>query len=636
MSIVKSERIPPLNPVKFIPSADSLALGSNTFPFDQGFFKEQIRNYQTEVDYQQKWNYNDRIVIYLDTLAPAIIIHIYNDSGKNLTSTIVASPSYVLAGNVYTRGFTDYQYNTFLASFKPSLLAAYMFPSGATSGFFYFVIEAVYVSAGDADSVYYTSEPQFIRKYGFPDTMLVKATNTLNNYDVLFEQLSPVFQYRVEADVTNFAPFFKDTVFEDQQYEVRKLQSVPYRNFTFIIGDYQGVPPYAIDKINRALSCDSFKIDGVRYVKEISNNTYNMKTADSYPMAAATMLLREYDHDAGWNFPTGEFVQLLALPNIAGVIQYPFGFTHVNMHGTAIVNYTQSTVIEDAGGLATFLTLINGAFAAANDLEGSYSVIGTSFGYTCGPDESFAASTQNYAFSPYLAFDVETTGIAGTFDWTFKGPGIGGSAGICVVDFGDGTPNVTTFIAAGSTTRTVSHSYAGATGTHYTMRIFHAGPSLSAFTAITYLSFSAFYNAIIKEVIPTATLPGVAAPGRLGIFGINYQDLSGSTVDLTWLDGCAPYLTYMTMASNKMTGCIIFPGPIPFPNLATVLFQLNNLSVIWVSDIAYAFYHDAFAGLIFGGIFYIDGQTPAAPPAGAGLAALNALVSIYAWTVLHD
>ncbi len=304
---VKAERYPIVNPIRMVPYGDTLAVNINTWAPDRGFFAQHKRQWQYGDKYQQKYNYTDDIDIYIDTLAAAVYVHVYDEYGEELATGYsgIGITGVAVAGNVYSYYGTDYPYQS-VKVLSQSLSEFYtMVPS---QQILYIALECSYDTGAGETSRWLISGPLFFRKNGWPKTMLIEAYNLTNDYDVMFEAVNMVFRSRVEADITEDpAPAFADTVFTDMGQQQRKLKSEPYRLFDFIVGGFGGVPKYMLEKVNRLLALDSFSIDGVRYAKDNGGN-WSIVTAESYKMYGAKIRLQEYIHDGGTTYDTPDEV----------------------------------------------------------------------------------------------------------------------------------------------------------------------------------------------------------------------------------------------------------------------------------------------------------------------------------------
>lgn len=101
----------------------------------------------------------------------------------------------------------------------------------------------------------------------FPQTVVVQYTNSANAFSAIFST-GIVFALVVEGNIEDYTPAFEDVIYNDQEYNATKLNSIPHREFTFYVGSnrgFAGVPPWVADKLNWAFSCDQIQLDGQYY-----------------------------------------------------------------------------------------------------------------------------------------------------------------------------------------------------------------------------------------------------------------------------------------------------------------------------------------------------------------------------------
>jgi hypothetical protein len=130
------------------------------------------------------------------------------------------------------------------------------------------------------------SEPISI-KSEHQDTIQLVYTNSGNDFDAYFGpnqynigQTS--FTLRVEGGFRSdgFQPSSIDNAFYDQTHNATMLSSVPFNVKKITFGTNLGIPNYIVDKINRALSCDTVyvdnqlhqKVDGAKLEKTFLHN----------------------------------------------------------------------------------------------------------------------------------------------------------------------------------------------------------------------------------------------------------------------------------------------------------------------------------------------------------------------------
>lgn len=101
----------------------------------------------------------------------------------------------------------------------------------------------------------------------FPQTVVVQYTNSSNAFSAIFST-GIVFALVVEGNIEDYTPAFEDVVYNDQDYNATKLNSIPHREFTFYVGSnrgFAGIPPWVADKLNWAFACDQIQLDGQYY-----------------------------------------------------------------------------------------------------------------------------------------------------------------------------------------------------------------------------------------------------------------------------------------------------------------------------------------------------------------------------------
>lgn len=295
----KSTRIPPITPLRFIPANKELPEGMNTWPFDQGFFYQHIKKYfQQKANYNQKFTLKDKVVVYCDSLAPLIDIYIVDDNGA-WVADVATSLVYVAAIVGNTDSYYGQQYYSFAKDFTFEGLTL-------PEGFYFVVIKTKY--AGDAEpdvDTHFVSECIHV-KASWPTTALIQYANDINNYDVIFEAGGFLFvpwQFRAEM-IIDEDPASSDVVFENQNYELESLQSVPYRVAELIVGG-AGVPTWVLDKINRILACTTFAIDNVQYKKEVDAK-WTFKKAENSALKSGRIMLRDNPDTPAWEFNNGD------------------------------------------------------------------------------------------------------------------------------------------------------------------------------------------------------------------------------------------------------------------------------------------------------------------------------------------
>lgn len=293
MAIQKSRRIPPLNPLRFIPVNYTPPEGINTYPFDKGFFHQQIRTFATDKRYyHQKVMGCDIIGVYVDSLAPSINISLLNNKGVEVHDFGAMTAEFVLAANLDPDFGLPYKTHT--KTFKPDDISL-------AEGEYYVLLEHLYGgSRGHADNTYDVSECIDVADE-WEDTMLIKYSHNVSEFDVLFESsygaaTYPIFPFYFRAEMLLWDPEHNssDTAWEDQLNVIQQEQSIPFNLYDLTIGGNGGVPPWVTDKVNRILSCNKVLIDNVQFRKN-SGASWKYEKAPGCAVRAATITLREVD-----------------------------------------------------------------------------------------------------------------------------------------------------------------------------------------------------------------------------------------------------------------------------------------------------------------------------------------------------
>lgn len=146
-----------------------------------------------------------------------------------------------------------------------------------SDGIYY--IEISYVGADDITQIWRSGILQTATNW--PGTLVFQYTNSYNNFSAVFST-GIVFNFVCEGNIADFAPAFEDIIYNDQEYNVTKLNAIPRREFTLYIGSvrgFGGVPPWVGDKMNWIMACDQIQIDGV-YYQNTSGSKWDILRAD--------------------------------------------------------------------------------------------------------------------------------------------------------------------------------------------------------------------------------------------------------------------------------------------------------------------------------------------------------------------
>lgn len=145
------------------------------------------------------------------------------------------------------------------------------------SGLYY--IEISYIDDSSVTQVWRSGILQTADNW--PGTLVFQYTNSYNNFSGIFST-GIVFNFVCEGNIADYTPAFEDIIYNDQEYNVTKLNSIPRREFTLYIGSvrgFGGVPPWVSDKMNWIMACDQIQIDGV-YYQNTNGSKWEVSRAD--------------------------------------------------------------------------------------------------------------------------------------------------------------------------------------------------------------------------------------------------------------------------------------------------------------------------------------------------------------------
>lgn len=220
-----------LNPLRFIDTTDI------NNGFDGNYAINQLRRGQSPKCYFQKWQTSDTLVLQViaDTITPPSDLKFYNERG-----TKTGPDGIWQASTRIIQSFPDLTIYELSYSFASLPVGSY------------------YCSFDQ-----FSSEPICVQ-IEQPNTILLKYTNSENNYDMVFD--TGIAQYfRVEGFIGNYRPSNERNVYVDQKHNLTQLSSVAFRKFTFYVGTSWLVPNWALDKVNFIMQCDQVAYDGIYY-----------------------------------------------------------------------------------------------------------------------------------------------------------------------------------------------------------------------------------------------------------------------------------------------------------------------------------------------------------------------------------
>lgn len=268
--------IPFLNPIKFVPATDTPGVH-----FDDDWAKNQIKEWEMQVCWRQKWQFEDETPLHIKSTVTPSDLQVYDRNGNVVNEiewTLVAA-SGTTAGNIYE---LTLQLDTGTGGDLPA-------------GVYWLYQE---VTNGGSYLCKYLSEPIDVR-VSHKNTSLFTYTNSENTQGVYFGKTEVVFNMRIEAKLSEFSPGSDTTDYIDQSRNAYILSGTPFREWKLLIGNAPGVTDYTADLLNRIFCLDTVRIDGKLFTK-VNGAKWEAQRVKGYPLA-------------GWSLDVTESVNLTGL-----------------------------------------------------------------------------------------------------------------------------------------------------------------------------------------------------------------------------------------------------------------------------------------------------------------------------------
>ena len=197
-----------------------------------------------------------------------------------------------------------------------------------------------YYDTDPMNLVYYYSEPIQIKEV-HENTVRIEYTNSINDFSMLFDnQFTGIL--RVEAAIINFKPGSDDVIYNDQEKNSTTINSVPFRQFHFFLGDSEGLPDWMIDKVNRSFSFDILSLDGVFYNK-LEGAKFEENRAELYPYSGQVIDIIPVDNRFQEKINTDGLI-----PNNENMIQYQKVLKYLANGANILINnkFKNGTLLE--------------------------------------------------------------------------------------------------------------------------------------------------------------------------------------------------------------------------------------------------------------------------------------------------
>jgi hypothetical protein len=213
-----------------------------TFPhMDDYFLSNRLRDSQRSVvKYYQPYSVNDVLAFQLQSDSGPVLFKIKKCTGQTISST------------AFTKKQTDPVDG--VTSIYELTKAFATTPPGEYFGVLNFAGVDMYI----CDPFRVISEPV--------NTLFFEYKNSRYYRNIIFET-GWEGNIRITGLLRMKPPAAKDTVYEDQVLDTVMVQSKPYRIWELLVGAFETIPDWMIDKFNEILGCDSLKIDGKYFTK---------------------------------------------------------------------------------------------------------------------------------------------------------------------------------------------------------------------------------------------------------------------------------------------------------------------------------------------------------------------------------
>lgn len=234
--------------------------------FDDFWYKEQLKSFETVVDYKQKWQTNDSFPLQYESNFASINLKVI-DCEQNV---LIDQNAVQVKINKYLPGYFVYENTVSWASIPVGTYYLLLTLGGTTQ---------------------MISEPIHLAEE-WPNTILYEYYNSTFHGDVLFET-GIILKFRCESFITRLDPGNERTAYRDQKMNPTVLKSVPYRGWKLIIGYPTGVPDWVIDLMNWIWSCDNVTCDGKSFAVAENGQFEETEYDKAYPLRSWTLNIQE-------------------------------------------------------------------------------------------------------------------------------------------------------------------------------------------------------------------------------------------------------------------------------------------------------------------------------------------------------
>jgi hypothetical protein len=568
------------NPIKIVPVDPVIVARYKTPNFDGSLFSDQFMDWENSSCYAQKWNQNDQTAMQFHVNSDQKMNVYLVDKDDRVWKDYSSQNFYdMFSGNTIVRDGVTFQLYT--ATFVIDFVGL---PDGL---YFLKVVPTFDVQTGTEPTAIYISEPQYISSY-IDNTLLIEYKNNKIAFNTYFGTWG--FRIRIEGYIGYNTPDSVDTQYNDEYYNIKMLNSYTYRKFRLLIGRAAGVPAYIIDKLNIATGCSTLKIDSTYYTKDegakISVTQYDRRLY-------ATLDLREAENYADQTFVSVAGLIILIIPSGMSALRA------ITLGGTTW--YMQQII--DPNNTTALINWLNGTFAPANGLQGTFIQQGNTVLYQQADTESWTGSS-SVVLDKFVEIDKQSTG---TFNLNIE-------ATYAVVDWGEN--NATFGHGTGAIlNQTIPYNYV--TSLRQSIRIYHSN-TLNIINCGDNSIFNIsgdFGNAFGSLQLSAANIPNF---------------------DISILNSTASYIKIINLSNCRIQQILNYAAN--YPLIQQLVFSGNNLNshncdTILMSTQKVVSRTPGMQGA--GHTLNVKNQIPLAPPSFSGANAATSLRSM-GWTVNTD
>lgn len=262
-----------LSPLKAYPATSTPGVH-----FDDDWFHNQIKDWERNVRYYQKWQNSDIIPVQVISSIQPVTIKLYK-----CDKTIEPSAGQILTLISWDAANSKgvYHGNLDLTSVPP--------------GIYWPVFEASFLTI----TFRYMCEPIQVKAV-HKNTSLFKYKNSLNDFGIIFHGIvdataqpyQPEFIFRCEAAVMNFTPDRDRTAYRDQILNTTTLYAIPFGQFELLVATATGVAPWVVDLLNRIFCCDHVLINNKQF-ETPEGSKWEITRVKGYPLIGAKIDLVE-------------------------------------------------------------------------------------------------------------------------------------------------------------------------------------------------------------------------------------------------------------------------------------------------------------------------------------------------------